>query len=496
MKRTIAAGTALFALVMLPVAAHAEGDVYAGFPVTLKGYEGSAATSVSYGGQIARQVLHDSLKKLAGKGTGAPDAELKAKMTAYFEGKGRRSCDHRTGHEGPVRREAERRRRDQQGHEPRRQDLQGRGAGHAQQHDRAGSWCRSGSTRRLRRRRASMRRTATTTRSSSPSSSWARCSTTRPVDNYLDEKLRADTKPNDKPYKEGAAYTGKEHSWDEAFGYFGTPAHTLMLTPKAVYEIAKQGSKSDKPEDALAYADLNQDGAVDLKSEMTFGPAYYAAAFDKSGTDYLHTITRAFLDGRKVITEANGAALTDGQRSALQGHAETIRTNWERVLGEAVFKYAGSVYKDLGKLETILDSGGDPAKVFRAYAKHWGELKGFALALQTGRDNLGETAVRLNRIIGFGPVLLNLSQVTDIDSQGNYVKDESKPLATYQYDMLKLQNLMVSAFGVEARQKRSACRHGIVAGEAGRRRECRERLRGRPPPRRPLRWRASRGDRR
>ena len=92
-----------------------------------------------------------------------------------------------------------------------------------------------------------------------------------------------------------------------------------------------------------------------------------------------------------------------------------------------MFKYAGSVYKDLGKLEVILESGGDPAKAFRAYAKHWGELKGFALALQTGRDNLGETAVRLNRIIGFGPVLLNLSQVTDIDSQGNYVKDESKP---------------------------------------------------------------------
>ena len=166
----------------------------------------------------------------------------------------------------------------------------------------------------------------------------------------------------------------------------------------------------------------------------------------------LYTITRAFIDGRKAITEANGAALTDEQRGALQGYAETIRTNWEQVLAEAVFKYAGSVYKDLGKLEVILDSGGDPAKAFRAYAKHWGELKGFALALQTGRDNLGETAVRLNRIIGFGPVLLNLSQVTDIDSQGNYVKDESKPLATYRYDMLKLQDLMVSAFDVEARQ--------------------------------------------
>ena len=184
---------------------------------------------------------------------------------------------------------------------------------------------------------------------------------------------------------------------------------------------------------------------------MTFAPAYYAASFDKSGTGYVHTIARAFLDGRRLITAADGAALSDAQRGALMAHAETIRTNWEKVLAEAVFKYAGSVYEDLGKLEIILESGGDPAKAFRAYVKHWGELKGFALALQTGRDNLGETAVRLNRIIGAGPVLLNTSQVVDIDSAGNYVKDEAKPLPVYRYDMLKVQDLMVSAFGIEAR---------------------------------------------
>ena len=33
------------------------------------------------------------------------------------------------------------------------------------------------------------------------------------VDNYLDEKMEADNKPNNKPYKKGAHYTGKEHSW-------------------------------------------------------------------------------------------------------------------------------------------------------------------------------------------------------------------------------------------------------------------------------------------
>ncbi len=61
---------------------------YADFPVTVKGYEGKSEHSVSYTGQAARQVLHTSLKKLAGKGNGQANPELKANMLAYFEGEG------------------------------------------------------------------------------------------------------------------------------------------------------------------------------------------------------------------------------------------------------------------------------------------------------------------------------------------------------------------------------------------------------------------------
>ena len=60
------------------------------------------------------------------------------------------------------------------------------------------------------------------------------------VDNYLDEKMTAGDKPNNKPYSEGAAYTGKEHSWDEGFGYFGAPAHALELAAADAYNISKK----------------------------------------------------------------------------------------------------------------------------------------------------------------------------------------------------------------------------------------------------------------
>ena len=266
------------------------------------------------------------------------------------------------------------------------------------------------------------------------------------VDNYLDEKLEANNKPNDKPYKKGAYYTGKEHSWDEAFGYFGAPAHTLTLTPTQVYNIAKR-----KPE-GMAAADYDEDGVIDLKTEMTFGPAYYAAAFDRGGkTNYLHTITKAYVEGRKVIVAAGGKKLTNAQRGKLKSYALIISKNWERVLAEATFKYAGSVHKDLNKMQTIIDAKGNTSKALNAYIKHWGELKGFSLALQTGSKKLGATGTKLNRLIGAGPVMLGNMQVARIDGQGSYVREKSMPLKAYMGEMLNIQKLMIAKFGVKAR---------------------------------------------
>jgi len=262
------------------------------------------------------------------------------------------------------------------------------------------------------------------------------------VDNYLDEKLEADNKPNDQPYSDGAHYTGKEHSWDEAFGYFGAAAHTSNLSADQAYGISKQ-------KDMVA-ADANGDGVVPLKSEMVFGPAYYAAGADRSGTkstNYLSTIFSAFRDGRALIASANGEALTDAQRAELKGYAETIETNWEKVLAEAVFKYAGSVYSDIEALK----SGEDQENALRTYSKHWGELKGFSMALQSGKNNLGATALDMNWLIGFGPAMPDGKMVSDIDADGNFVRGREMSLDDYQVNMLKVQKMMIDKFGVESR---------------------------------------------
>jgi hypothetical protein len=436
-------------------------EVYADFPITLKDYKGESTDSVKYNGQAARQVLHNSLKVLSGTGNGEENAKLKAQLLSYYEGKdkGRPILDPTTKGEFVVKQTMV-------------DDISGGKnlAGKTYKGSVPG-W--PGNMTGPEVIKFMIDKASATEKGYDPLTGYdyiqliSKFATgavfyNQAVDNYLDEGLSAEKKPNNKPYSKGAAYTGKEHVWDEAFGYFGTPAHTLKLTAEDVYNIAKK-----KPA-AFAKADYNKDGVVDLKTEMTYAHAYYAAGADKGGkTNYLHTITQAFIDGRQLITDAKGEVLTDAQRSKLKAYASVIETNWEKVIAETVFKYAGSTYKDLQKLKATVESNGDASALFRTYAKHWGELKGFSLALQTGRNNLGETAVKLNRLIGFSPVLLGNTQVSGIDKSGNYTQETSETLEGYMLHMLKVQKLMVDTFDVKARSNDALTGLGDLAKKLG-----------------------------
>ena len=86
--RTVGVLIASFSPLMIgSVASGESSNNYGPFPVTVKGYDGSATNSVSYSGQIARHVLHDSLKKLASTGDGGSNAAaVEAEMMAYFAG--------------------------------------------------------------------------------------------------------------------------------------------------------------------------------------------------------------------------------------------------------------------------------------------------------------------------------------------------------------------------------------------------------------------------
>ena len=378
----------------------AKPDMCGNFPVTEKSYSGKKKDSTSYTGQVARHVLHNSLKKLSGKGNGNPNPELKATMMSYYSSKdaGRKIIDPTSKGEFKVKQTMV----DEisKGKNLKGKTYKGLVNGFPGQMSGPEVF------------EFLIDKASSSNKGFDPVTGYnypqliskfmmGAVFYSQAVDNYLDEKMGADNKPNNKPYKKGAHYTGKEHSWDEAFGYFGAPAHAMALNAKQAYGIAKRKD--------IKVADANGDGVVDLKTEMTFAHAYYAADSDKAGTKYMHTIVDAFIKGRQLIRDADGAALTDEQRAKLMSYVKVIKTNWERVIAEAAFKYAGSCYKDLEKLRTIVESNGNASKAFAAYGKHWGELKGFLMALETSGRSLGEAGVRMNRLVGYGPVLLAVS---------------------------------------------------------------------------------------
>ena len=421
----------------LALSAQANAAVYAEFPITVKNYTGDKVSSESYSGQMARHGLHNSVKNLISKGAGLGQTQ------AYFSGKaeGRAIIDPVSKGGFPVLQT--------------QIDELSKGKNLSGKTYKGLITGMPGGLTGLELLELMMDKAAQTDNGFDPLTGYDYTQLiskfamgavfyNQAVDSYLDEKL---DKPNNKAYKEGTAYTGKEHVWDEAFGYFGAPAHALELTAAEVYGIAKQ-----KPE-SFAKADYNGDGKVSLVNEMAYAHAYYAASFDKGGkTQYLHTIVQAFVDGRSLIASANGETLTDAQLSELMGYTDIIKTQWQRLIAEAVFKYAGSVYGDIEKLETIVEANGDAVKAYRNYAKHWGELKGFALALETGGVNLGETGVKLNRLLGYSPVLLGNTQVAAL-IDGEFVQSSSVSMSEYRVQMIKLQKLMIDDFGVEARNK-------------------------------------------
>ena len=446
----------IFSIIFLssPVKAH---EIYEKFPITVKNYKGNKKDSVSYSGQIARQVLHDSLKKLASKGHGSKNPKLKRMMLDYFKGTNSNRKIISPASKGVFKVK--------------------------QKLISEISTNKTLSNKTLKRKISGMPNEMSGAElvefwidkaSSAKKGYDAKNGYDYPqliskfimgatfynqaVDNYLDEKLRANQKPNNKPYKKGSHYTGKEHSWDEAFGYFGTPIHTLELTPRQIYEIAKQGSKSKNPRYTFNYADYNNDGVIDLKTEMVFGPAYYAASFDAKAydkksnkTQYLHNITRAFINGRNLISSANGEKLNHSQRRKLKKYSRIIAKNWELVLAEATFKYAGSVYKDLVKLKKLKSSNKNTNKTLRNYVKHWGELKGFSLALQSGKKVNSNVSEKLNNLIGYSPVMPDGKQVATITNNGQYVRLRSNGVGEYMLHMLKVQDTLAKNFAIRAK---------------------------------------------
>ena len=208
------------------------------------------------------------------------------------------------------------------------------------------------------------------------------------TDDYLDSDTDGKGLLSDHTtLEEGKSYTALEHAWDEGFGYFGaTPTYN---------------SWSDE-EIADAAKDVDQDGKIDLTSELVFGHAQNAAKRDLgavSATDYSAQAFEGFLSGRLLLAETAGAELTAEQMSELEGYRDQAVLAWELAIASTAVHYINDVLQDSGATEYD----------FEKHAKHYAELKGFALILQFNPHSPMSDAefAELHTLLGTTPIQPN-----------------------------------------------------------------------------------------
>ena len=237
------------------------------------------------------------------------------------------------------------------------------------------------------------------------------------TDDYLDDDL-ADKGLNSSHEDPGdAAYSDLEHAWDEGFGYFGAARTYGSWTDAEI---------SDKD------MDVDGDGSIDLLTEVCWGHSVNAGKRDAGAvvaTDMTAAAWDGFLAGRTLLAETAGTPLTGDQLAELQGYRDQAVLAWEEAIASTVVHYVNDTLQDMGAIGTDDYSFGD-------HAKHWSELKGFALALQFNpRMTMSDDDfATLHGLIGTAPVLATAGE---------------KALEGYAADLIAARTLVGEAYSFD-----------------------------------------------
>ncbi|MEE2788892.1 MAG: DUF4856 domain-containing protein [Myxococcota bacterium] len=262
------------------------------------------------------------------------------------------------------------------------------------------------------------------------------------ADDYLDDDIPGAglNSKNVGPCKDGKAYTCLEHIWDEGFGYFGAARDYLAYTDD---QIAKKCPGIMDPGYAECierpgYFDTDENGDVDLTAEYNWGHSQNAAKRDRDSACENLTMEAytAFYEGRKLITSAAGSELTAAQLDALKGYRDTAILAWEKAIAATVIHYIN---------DTLKDMAAEPYDfmTFKAHAKHWGEMKGFALSFQFNpRSPLNEAAGQgtkfeaIHEKFGTKPVIPTVNTAEEVEA--------------YKAGLLEARDMMRDAYGFDA----------------------------------------------
>jgi hypothetical protein len=190
------------------------------------------------------------------------------------------------------------------------------------------------------------------------------------------------------------AYGGGEHNWDEAFGYYGAARDNNDYTDdEAAGKTPGTGFTASRDAWKNGYYDSNGDGSIDVRSEYNLALSQNCAKRDRKDADadgvgetnLSKEAFDAFLLGRHVLSEATATGtLSAGRAAVVEAQAVAASLAVEKCIAATVIHYINDVTDDIAEIsnEQYADAGN-----FKDYAKHWSEMKGFALGLQFSPDS-------------------------------------------------------------------------------------------------------------
>ncbi len=217
------------------------------------------------------------------------------------------------------------------------------------------------------------------------------------ADDYLDDDVENKGLLTSNEVGEDNPYTTLEHQWDEGWGYWGAARDYDDYTDD---EIAGEGGR---PEYASGYFDSNADDRIDLEREYNFGASVNAAKRDRGSdaaaqTDFTAEADLAWRTGRALITDAEARG-EPVDLEALRTERDIVVRVWEQAYAATAIHYVNEVLGDM-------ELAGTEDYSFADHAKHWSELKGFALSFQFNpRSPMSTSAFsELHAAVGDAPV--------------------------------------------------------------------------------------------
>ena len=165
---------------------------------------------------------------------------------------------------------------------------------------------------------------------------------------------------------DGDPYTAMEHHWDESFGYFGAARD---------YNTGYSDDNARK----TTQNDSNGDGSIDFKTEFNSGWGITAAKRDlvdgvSVDYDFTGTIMNAYLEGRTLIY--NQAPLDE-----ILVQRDIILNTWEKVVAAVTIHYVNDVAADMAALYPADSNAGPLSDLSADLNNHWGEMRGYANGL-------------------------------------------------------------------------------------------------------------------